>query len=311
VNDTLGHAAGDRLLQQVTERRLSATRGSDLVARLGGDEFAVVMSHVPDEAHAVVVADRLLRAIGSPLSVGNRFVMLGTGIGIAVGAAPELPALEGGTPGRDAVDIVLHEADVALYRAKTAGRSCRVIFEPSMHDEERARRHLETDLRLAVTNNELQLCFQPMHALSDGTMRGVEAQMQWHHPVRGPMAPAIWLPLAEETGIISEIGRWAMGTACRAAARWHAWRREHEPDSAPLAVAVPVSVRQLDDSTFVDEVTLLLVALRLPPEALVVEFSESSLLRAPIRTREQMQRLHDAGVRIAIDDFGTGSSSLG
>lgn len=311
VNDTLGHAAGDRLLQQVAERLLNATRGSDLVARLGGDEFAVVMSHVPDDAHAVVVADRLLRAIGSPFSVADRLVTLGTSIGIAIGAAPEQPLVEGGTPGRDAVDIVLHEADVALYRAKTAGKSCWVIFEPSMHDEEKARRHLESDLRHALTNNELHLSFQPIHALRDGTMRGVEAQMRWRHPVRGTVAPAVWLPLAEETGIISEIGRWALTSACRAAAQWHAWQRTHAPAGAPLTVAVPVSVRQLDDPTFVDEVTSLLEALRLPSETLVVEFSEAALLHAPIGSREQMQRLHEAGVRIAIDDFGTGSSSLG
>ncbi len=178
VNDTLGHAAGDRVLQQVAERMLNATRGSDLVARLGGDEFAVVLSHVPDEAHAVVVADRLLRAIASPFSVANRLVSLGTSIGIAFGRSAEESEGDGATHardghgrdgyGRDPVDLVLHEADVALYRAKTAGKSCWVIFEPSMHDEDRARRHLEAELRQAVANGEMQLLYQPIHALEDG-----------------------------------------------------------------------------------------------------------------------------------------------
>ncbi|MEP7382445.1 MAG: EAL domain-containing protein [Gemmatimonadota bacterium] len=318
INDSLGHAAGDRVLHQVGERLLNATRGSDLVARLGGDEFAVVLSHVPDEAHAVVVADRLLRAISSPFSVANRLVSLGTSIGIAFGTAPTEAAPDGPTQrgkmgghGRDPVDLVLHEADVALYRAKTAGKSCWVIFEASMHDEERARRHLEGEMREAVANHEIQVLFQPIHALDGGALRGVEAQLRWEHPVRGTISPAVWLPLAEETGIIVEIGRWAMTSACRAATEWQAWQRGHDRTGDPLSVAVPVSVRQLDDPGFVDEVATLLADGSLPPETLVVELSETTLLRAPVAAREQLQRLHALGVRIAIDDFGTGSSSLG
>ncbi len=311
VNDSLGHGAGDRVLQQVAERMLNATRGSDLVARLGGDEFAVVLSHVPDEAHAVVVADRLLRAIASPFSVANRLVSLGTSVGIAFGRAPDATEGDGVAQGRDGVDTLLHEADVALYRAKTAGKSCWVIFEPSMHDEDRARRHLEADLRQAVPNNEMQVAFQPIHALDDGTMRGVEAQLRWEHPVRGTVSPALWLPLAEESGSIVEIGRWTLATACRAAEEWHEWQRANHRGDVPLTVAVPVSVRQLDELSFVGEVGECLSVHGLAPGALIVELSETALLRASPAAREQLQRLHAMGVRIAIDDFGTGSSSLG
>jgi len=313
VNDSLGHAAGDRVLQQVAERLLNATRGCDLVARLGGDEFAIVLEHVPDEAHAVVVADRVLRATSSPFSVGARLVNIGTSIGISFGQPRDVHESRGrGTERtRDAVDVLLHEADVALYRAKTSGKSCWVLFESSMQEEERERRRLEHELRESFTNDSLQLEYQPIHDLESGRLRGVEALPRWNHPERGVLATAIWMPMAEESGVIVDVGRWVLARACTDTASWQRWQARHDPDAPPLTVAVGVSVRQLHQEGFVSEVREVLSQSGLAPGTLMLEVSEEGLLRAPTAAREQLERLHEAGVRIAIHDFGTGATSLG
>lgn len=316
VNDSLGHAAGDRVLQQVSDRLLNATRGSDMVARLGGDEFAVLLEHVPDEAHAVVVADRILRAVSQPFSIGDRMVGIGTSIGIAFGHAEDVDSASGAPVGaterqRDPVDILLHEADVALYRAKTAGKSCWVIFESSMHEEERARRLLEGDLRESVRAGALQLLFQPIHDLATGAMRGVEASVRWEHPQRGTVSPAVWQPVAEESGIIVELGQWLLTRACSAMVRWPEPARAALAPSEPLSLNVKVSLRQLQSPAFYADVRTALATSGLAASSLVFEVAEASLMHLPAATRDQMQRLHHLGVRFAIDDFGMGSSSLG
>lgn len=318
VNDTFGHAAGDRVLQQVSDRLLNATRGSDMVARLGGDEFAVLMEHVPDEAHAVVVADRILRAVSQPFSIGDRMVGIGTSIGIAFGHAADVDgasvvaASSAATERqRDPVDTLLHEADVALYRAKTAGKSCWVIFESSMHEEERTRRLLEADLREAVRTGAMQLLFQPIHDLATGAMRGVEAVVRWEHPQRGTVSPAVWHPVAEESGVVVEVGQWLLTRACAAMVRWPEPARAAMAPSEPLSLNVKVSLRQLQSPTFYADARTALALAGLPASSLVFEVAEASLMHLPAVTRDQMQRLHHLGVRFAIDDFGMGTSSLG
>ena len=318
VNDSLGHAAGDKVLQQVADRLLSATRGSDLVARLGGDEFAVLLEHVPDEAHAVVVADRILRAVSQPFTVGDRMVGVGTSIGIAVGDPADADgdgtaaaAAVAGDRHRDPVEVLLHEADVALYRAKTAGKSCWVIFESSMHEEERARRLLEDDLREAVRTGALQLLFQPIHELATGDLRGVEATMRWEHPQRGTVSPAVWLPAAEESGIIVELGQALLQRACSAVARWPVPAGHGARSRGALVLSTKVSLRQLQAPTFYADVRSTLAASGLSASSLVLEVTEAALMQASAAARDQMQRLHHLGVRLAIDDFGMGASSLG
>ena len=318
VNDALGHAAGDRLLQQVAERLLNATRGSDLVARLGGDEFAILLEHVPDQKHAIVVAERVIRSLGAPFALRERTVNIGATVGIAIGRARDGES-DGSHPGfvassdrsRDPVDTLLHEADVALYRAKTAGKACWILFEASMHDEARTRALLEADLRNAMANHELQLLFQPIISLNGGRLDAVEALLRWTHPVRGPIAPSEFVPLAEESGFILDLGRWVMQQACKAAGEWQAWQRAHTPDETPLAIAVNVSGRQLHDPGFVTDVLRFARDAAVDPASLMLEFSEASLVAASDMSRAALRRLREARVRIAIDDFGTGHSSLG
>ena len=316
VNDTLGHAAGDRVLQTVSDRLLNATRGSDLVARLGGDEFAILLEHVPDDAHAVVVADRILRSVSQPITIGDRLVGIGTSIGIAFGHPADRADDAASSAGplerhRELVDVLLHEADVALYRAKTAGKSCWVIFESSMHEEERSRRQMEGELREAVAVGALQLLFQPICELDTGSLRGVEATVRWDHPRRGTVAPAVWHPLAEESGLIVDIGEWLLEQACNAVSRWPTVPGDRVGEDGPLALTLKVSLRQLQSDTFVAMVQRVLAASGFPASSLLFEVTEDALTRASATARDQMQRLHHLGIRFIVDDFGMGASSLG
>ena len=318
VNDTLGHEAGDRLLKQVAERLLNATRGSDLVARLGGDEFAILLEHVPDATHAIIVAERVIRSLSAPFALREQTVNIGASVGLAFGKAREdepdgsHPGFVSTVdPGSDPVDTLLHEADVAMYRAKSAGKSRWMRFESSMQDEETKRRLMEADLRQAMANHELQLLFQPIVELNGGRMTGVEALLRWTHPERGSVAPSEFVPLAEASGFIVDLGRWVLERACEAAGRWQEWQREHAPTDAPLTVAVNVSGRQLQDPGFVTDVLRFAASSGVRPSTILLEFSEASLVGATAAARATLDRLREAQVRIAIDDFGTGESSLG
>ncbi|MCC6928118.1 MAG: EAL domain-containing protein [Gemmatimonadaceae bacterium] len=316
VNDTLGHAAGDRVLQTVSDRLLNATRGSDLVARLGGDEFAVLLEHVPDDAQAVVVADRILRSVSQPITIGDRLVGIGTSIGIAFGHTEARTDEAGALANpqerhRDLVDVLLHEADVALYRAKTAGKSCWVIFESSMHEEERSRRQLEGELREAVASGELQLLFQPICDIERGALRGVEATARWDHPRRGTVAPAVWQPLAEESGLVVDIGEWLLERACTAVAQWPNVAGDRVGEERPISLTLKVSIRQLQSAVFATTVQRILATSGLPASSLLLEVTEEALTRASAAARDQMQRLHNMGIRFIVDDFGMGASSLG
>ncbi|MEO7513161.1 MAG: EAL domain-containing protein [Gemmatimonadaceae bacterium] len=318
VNDALGHAAGDRLLQQVAERLLNATRGSDLVARLGGDEFAILLEHVPDDRHAIVVAERIIRSLGAPFALRERTVTVGASVGIALGRARdgEPDGMHAGFVSnsdryRDPVDTLLHEADVALYRAKTAGKARWMLFDASMHDEERKRAVLEAELRRAMAAGELQLLYQPIVAMQEGRLNAVEALLRWTHRDRGAISPSEFVPIAEESGFIVELGRWVLATACRAAAEWHAWQREHAPGDPPLTLAVNISCRQLHDAAFARDVVRIAREEGMPLTALMLEFSEATLTADRHVSRTALQTLRDAGIRVAIDDFGTGQSSLG
>lgn len=319
INDTLGHSAGDRVLQQVAERLLNATRGRDLVARLGGDEFAILLEQVPDEAHAVVVADRVLRAVAAPITIGDRVFSVGTSIGIAFGeslpAAPVegLDALEGvdapvaGDDGRrQAVDQLLHHADMALYQAKRSGRSCWMIFEPSMEAEDRERQQLAADLRAAFTRGGLQLRYQTVHALATGAVRGVAARVRWDDAARGVVPPAMWVAAAEASGLSVDVGHWMLDRACEELRRWHSLGA----DAAPLFLALPVTRALLLDDGYLRTLLRTLQAGGLPAGSLLLEVPEGAILHAPGAMRERLQRVRAAGARIAIDQFGTSTSPL-
>lgn len=294
VNDTLGHAAGDALLVQVSDRLLNATRGCDTVARLGGDEFAILLERLPTIEDALVVANRALAALSRPIVVEGREVYTPGSMGIAFAE-----------PGDDA-DALLRNADLAMYMAKRSGRGQYVVFESAMHSAALERMELEADLRHAVSRDELELRFQPIVNLATGEMVGIETLLRWRHPKRGLVAPSHFVPLAEETGMIVGIGRWVLMEACRQATIW----RSESEKGKNLSVTVNVSARQVQDPALPSDVAAALATSGLPAEALILEITESVMMHDAEAALVRFKQLKELGVKLAIDDFGTGYSSL-
>ncbi len=293
INDTLGHAAGDQLLQAVAARLDGVVRGSDALGRLGGDEFVVVCEALTVETGPELIAERLLEALKPPYRLGaeeQTCVTVTASIGIAIGKTVSAEEL-------------LREADVAMYRAKWDGKNRHVVFETRMQEVIQNRMELEIDLREALERGEFFLAYQPTFALSDMSPTGVEALIRWQHPVRGVIPPDEFIPLAEETGLITEIGRWVLESACSQGADWR------EAGYA-VGVAVNVSAHQLDTDQFIADVEAALARSGLDPEALTLEITESTLMRNVEETVGRLAAVKQLGARIAIDDFGTGYSSL-
>jgi diguanylate cyclase (GGDEF)-like protein/PAS domain S-box-containing protein len=298
VNDGLGHAAGDALLVAIATRLVAATRHADTVARLGGDEFAVLLELGADGAEASAVGERVAAAFRAPIRVDGREMSVAASVGLAVAA-----------PGDD-VDVLLRNADVAMYEAKARGKSRVVTFERAMHAQVIDRLELEADLLRALDRSEFRLLYQPIVELETGAPYGVEALVRWQHPTRGLVPPAAFIPVAEESGAIVAIGRWVLHEACAQAARWHAEARRRAPDAPPASITVNVSRRQLADPALADDVRAALAASALPPAALVLEITEGVLMEDAAQAVARLRTLRELGVRIAVDDFGTGYSSL-
>jgi diguanylate cyclase (GGDEF)-like protein/PAS domain S-box-containing protein len=292
VNDSLGHAAGDALLRAIARRIALTVRAGETVARLGGDEFAIVIESVQQDEDPMALADRLLREIATPVEIAGREVVVNVSIGIAIAQ-----------PGEDG-DAVLRNADTAMYSAKSAGKQCARLFDPAMHARALVWLEIEQDLRRALGQDEFELHFQPLLRLGSGALRGFEALLRWRHPRRGLMAPSEFLGVAEETGLVVPIGRWVLHEACRHAAAWGA-----DVEPAPT-ISVNVAPRQLEDDGFINDVRDALRASGLEPRRLVLEITESQIMRTPELAKERLHALRALGVRIAIDDFGTGYSSL-
>jgi diguanylate cyclase (GGDEF)-like protein len=292
VNDTLGHGAGDQLLKAVGNRLSAAIRANDTVGRLGGDEFVVLAEGTSLDGGPELVAARLLDVLLEPFELaGFEGIPLTTSasIGIATGQ-------------RTSAGDLLRDADIALYRAKAAGKACAVVFESYMQSEVLDRLDLELDLR-ATLCEQFFVSYQPMFDLATLEMTGVEALLRWKHPDRGVVLPDTFVPILEDTGMIFETGRWVLREACRQAVKWRRADR-------PFVVSVNVSMRQLESDTLVDDVRDALGASSLDPSALVLEVTETALVRDVDATVDRLGRLKMLGVRIAIDDFGTGYSSL-
>ncbi|MCP1548661.1 MULTISPECIES: EAL domain-containing protein [Methylorubrum] len=289
VNDTLGHPIGDGLLRSVAERLQSCLRETDLVARLGGDEFAIVQAGTHARRDASALAKRLIAAFQQPFLLDGHTVTVGLSIGISL--APE----HGTSP-----EKLLKSADLALYRAKATGRGCWSFFDEGMDVELRKRRALESDLKKAVGNGEFELVFQPIVKLDRERIASCEALLRWRHPERGYVSPADFIPLAEETGTIGEIGEWVLHKACSEAATW----------PAGIGVAVNVSAAQFRNAAVVRAVMDALAASGLPAHRLELEITESVLLNDSVTTLATLHTLKRLGVRVAMDDFGTGFSSL-
>ncbi|MGX5775012.1 EAL domain-containing protein [Methylorubrum zatmanii] len=292
VNDSFGHAVGDVLLRAVAERLRAHLRGRDVVARLGGDEFAV-LSRVEDAAGAVALAERLIDVVGAPYRFDGITAEIGMSVGIALAASEE------GHGGRD-IERLLKEADLALYEAKAEGRGTFRLFEPQMDETVRERLHLERELREALQADRFELHYQPLVDLSDNRITGMEALVRWRHPERGLVSPALFIPLAEETGLIVPLGEWVLRQACRDAAGW--------PDG--ISVAVNVSPIQLRHRGFAQSVLAALATSGLVATRLELEITESVLLDDTEANLETLHTLRKLGVRISMDDFGTGYSSI-
>jgi diguanylate cyclase len=288
INDLFGHAAGDTVLQAVASRVTGLLDERQMMARLGGDEFAILMAGAASPAAASRLAEAILEAL-RPASDTPETNSISTSIGIAL--YPD-----------DATDreTLLSHADTALYRAKTEGRNTYRFFEATMGAEVRERRMLEHDLRLALTRDELSLVYQPQEDIRSQAITGFEALLRWKHPERGNISPAVFIPVAEETGAILEIGDWVLKTACREAATW----------TRPLNVAVNVSAAQLYNPNFVKELHQILLETGLPPRRLEIEITETALVRDFNRALTTLRQIKALGIGIAMDDFGTGYSSL-
>ena len=302
VNDSLGHAVGDQLLVEVARRLLHATRGCDTVARLGGDEFAVLLDQVRTDADVLTVVERILRMMRTPVALDRAEVTVGTSIGVARA-----------TPG-DGADEMLRNADVAMYRTKQRGRGGYELFAPAMHAAVVERLELEADLRRALADPaaELRLVYQPIVALDDERIVGLEALVRWEHPARGTINPMQFIPLAEATGLVVPLGRWVLRAACRQAAEWRrgAGEADGTADADAPYVAVNLSGRQLEDAALIDDVAAALAESGLDPARLLLEITESILMQRADAAPRTLHALKALGVRLAIDDFGTGYSSL-
>jgi diguanylate cyclase (GGDEF)-like protein/PAS domain S-box-containing protein len=300
VNDSLGHLAGDRLLQTLAERLTALLREGDLVARFGGDEFMVALPGALPLARVQEVADQVLGALGAPLTLHGRTISVTPSVGIAL--YPEHAA----TP----ADLVKN-ADAAMYEAKRLGRATHRLYDPDLRRRAVEALELETELTRAVERGEFVLHYQPQRRAADGVLTGCEALIRWRHPARGLVEPAFFVPLAEQQRLIVPIGQWVLREAVQAARAWRAGGR-------PLPVSVNLSVLQLREAGFVDSVAALLAEAGLPGGALEVEITERMLMDTPDGVRDALDdvrrtlaELRGLGVRVAIDDFGTGYSSLG
>jgi diguanylate cyclase (GGDEF)-like protein/PAS domain S-box-containing protein len=296
VNDSLGHTAGDALLQAIAARLRSLLRPEDTIARLGGDEFAILVEDVrlPDETLAL--AKRVLAAFDEPFDLDGRQMAIRSSIGVVVTSVGERTG-----------DDLLRDADVAMYRAKVGGRGSYALFEPSMQADVAARMELESDLRAAVEAESLTLAYQPIVTLPEGGVVGVEALARWEHPDRGAVSPLVFIACAEDAGLIITLGRWVLRRACADVAEL----RQSSPAAKDLRLSVNVSPRQLGDADFVGIVLGALEESGLPPDALDLEVTESVVFDCGEEGIERLGVLRAAGIGISLDDFGTGFSSLG
>jgi diguanylate cyclase (GGDEF)-like protein/PAS domain S-box-containing protein len=290
VNDSLGHAEGDRLLIAAAERFLACARNADTVARLGGDEFAILIEGADGSEG---LPERLAAAMSHPFSLSGNQLRVTASIGVAAASL------------EDRADDLLRNADMAMYAAKRRGKGRAETYESRMYAVIRERLDLETALRSAIEGRELTLFYQPIVQLQSGEIYGLEALLRWEHPQFGRLLPQHFVPLAEETGLIVQLGTWVLGEACR---QLQVWRAAHPKRS--LAVSVNISGRQLQGAGLTEALQQTLSSCAVEPGAVVLEITESVLMQQTDAVLERLQQLKALGVRLAIDDFGTGYSSL-
>jgi len=294
VNDGLGHPAGDALLKATARRLLSCVRSGDTVARLGGDEFAILLCHTT-QLEALAVGERAVAAVQAPVALCGTVVSVAASVGVAIGRPPLASA-----------DALLRDADLAMYAAKADGKGRCRGFEPAMHARAMERLQLKADLGHALERGQMQVRYQPILDLGSNAVIGVEALARWRYPTRGLLSADEFIPLAEESDAINELGRWVLGEACRQVRRWEQLRPEHPP----LTVSVNVSGRQLGQADFVAEVVRVLEDSDLEPGRLVLEVTDSVLIGGGERVNAKLLTLRELGVRLTLDDVDSGYSVL-
>ena len=290
VNDTLGHQAGDELLKQVAQRLASVVPHSAQIGRIGGDEFQIILPDVDDRGELGTLGERIVAMLSQPYSMEGARCVIGASLGIAIAPYDGLNSEE-----------LVRSADLALYAAKGAGRGQYRFYSSILHLHAEERRQLENDMRDALGAGQFRLAYQPIVALADNLISGFEALMRWEHPARGAISPAVFIPIAEDAGLIEALGEWALRQACADAAQWQGKAR----------VAVNVSPIQFANAGLPSLVASALAASQLAPERLELEITESVFLGEDSNTQNMFAALKRLGVRLALDDFGTGYSSLG
>ncbi|MGB3403815.1 MAG: EAL domain-containing protein [Microcoleaceae cyanobacterium] len=295
INDSWGHQVGDQLLQNVAHRLQHCLRPTDTIARLGGDEFLILLNNIQDLSQVSQVADRIQQQLNLPFVLGSHEVFSTTSIGIALSST-----------GYQQTEDILRDADTALYRAKAQGKACYAIFNKTMHHRALERLQLENDLRRAVEYHQLQLHYQPILNLKTNTIEGFEALVRWHHPKKGLIAPDQFITIAEETGMIRNIGEWVLRKACKMARQWET----NYPSLGKRFMSVNLSIYQLTEPGFVERVIQILQQTQCPAHCLRLEITESALMNQDEVTMSVLTRLRDLGIKLCIDDFGTGYSSL-
>jgi diguanylate cyclase (GGDEF)-like protein/PAS domain S-box-containing protein len=296
INDSMGHLIGDQLLIGLARRIEGCVRPGDTFARLGGDEFAILLEQIADPNDAIRVADRILQALKEPFIFGGQEAFTGASIGILLSTTSDYLR----------PDDVIRDADTAMYHAKMQGKGRYTLFDAGMHNNALALLQIETDLRHGLERGELQVHYQPIVALNTQQVMGFEALTRWHHPDRGMIPPSEFIPIAEETGMIGQIGEWVLRTACRQLQIWHA----QYPTEPLLNIHVNLSPRQFQHGDLVQQVVDILQETRIPARTLTLELTESALIIQGDEPGGLLQQLHALGVQLCIDDFGTGYSSL-
>ena len=292
INETLGHSVGDKLLQAVAARLHEQLREVDTIARLGGDEFAVILESVPETPRALFVAEKIVEAMVTPFLIDGEEIFITASIGVAVYPVDA-----------NSVEKLIEGAELAMYQAKHDGRNAAQVYAPERNPRRSGGLSMESKLRRALERDELHLNFQPKVDARSGAITRAEALLRWHNPELGVVAPADFIPLAEDTGLIVPIGEWALHSACVQA---NAWRRE----GWPISIAVNLSARQFHQKNLVEVVQRVLADSGLPAEHLELEITESVIIHHTEQTIATLQGLNDIGVTLSVDDFGTGYSSL-